>query len=319
MMAEKINGPKCLCGSNEYRIKQKGHYTLQGKQIDFSLLVCTICGLKRTYPLPISHNNRYEEEQNAEGVIRNETEVNRAVFSLLASDLISVFKHYKKSGNLLDFGCGSGVLLREASPGFTPYGIELSERLKDFCKNSGINTLEEQNLLSDSFENFFDVIVMSQVMEHLYDPQSTLKLLMRTLKKDGVFVISVPNNNTILSKIQGVNYFPLQPECHLWHFTSKTFYRNLTIPGLVFSRSIISSRDFYFTKFLTIIQAGSVKEHTIRGNSISAKFSSFFMKIHKISGGSFNSFFALIIKVVFKLLCQARIFGDNLIIVARKS
>ena len=136
-MRKRIIGLKCLCGNEVYYFRQNGVYKKNTRDVSFTILGCTHCGLNRTFPLPDNHNSRYEEVKNAEGVILNETIINKSVFQYLSHDLISVFRKYKTNGTILDFGCGSGVLLRTSSKDFIPYGIELSETLNNFCRNNG--------------------------------------------------------------------------------------------------------------------------------------------------------------------------------------
>jgi len=43
------------------------------------------------------------------------------------------------------------------------------------------------------YNNFFDVIILGDVLEHLIDPWTTLKKLKLYLKDDGIIVASIPN------------------------------------------------------------------------------------------------------------------------------
>ena len=42
-------------------------------------------------------------------------------------------------------------------------------------------------------EGYFDIILLGDVVEHLFDPWSFLQKMSRLLKKDGIFIASLPN------------------------------------------------------------------------------------------------------------------------------
>jgi SAM-dependent methyltransferase len=47
----------------------------------------------------------------------------------------------------------------------------------------------------------FDVIIFSDVLEHLYDPVGIIKSYQSVLKQDGIIVVTVPNIANIFSRI----------------------------------------------------------------------------------------------------------------------
>lgn len=86
---------------------------------------------------------------------------------------------YKTSGNILDIGTASGFLLEEAKKmGFEPYGVELSEYSSSIAKKKfGNDRIYNGTLETSPFkESFFDVITMTDLLEHIQDPISTLKI-----------------------------------------------------------------------------------------------------------------------------------------------
>jgi len=60
----------------------------------------------------------------------------------------------------------------------------------------------EENVSSLPFpENFFDVIICADVLEHLIDPWKVVKELKRYLKPEGYFIASIPNIREIKTMI----------------------------------------------------------------------------------------------------------------------
>ncbi len=69
--------------------------------------------------------------------------------------------------------------------GFSPYGVEISEYGASLAKRKfGDNKIFNGKLEDANFEsNFFDTITMFDVLEHVYDPISTLKAVNPLLSK----------------------------------------------------------------------------------------------------------------------------------------
>lgn len=102
-------------------------------------------------------------------------------------------------GKLLDVGCGGGRFLnRMKRQGWQVEGTDFDEQAtKKVTSRYGIKThvgdLPQCALPADSF----DVITMSQAIEHLYDPLTTLRECLRILKPGGLLVMTTPNAKSI--------------------------------------------------------------------------------------------------------------------------
>jgi ubiquinone/menaquinone biosynthesis C-methylase UbiE len=102
----------------------------------------------------------------------------------------------------LDVGAGSGALIwRAKEMGFSElYGIDVSKNVIDKCrqylKNHSVKAkLSRQNIdAGTSFKkNYFDAITMIAVFEHIVDPHFVLSEVHRILKRNGQFIVEVPN------------------------------------------------------------------------------------------------------------------------------
>lgn len=96
---------------------------------------------------------------------------------------------------ILDIGIGAGILGRWfSSKDYEICGIEpnpiWAREAKEYYKDIFIGTLEETP--TDFFQDV-DVVVCGDVLEHMADPKSTLKMVVSIHKKGTVFIISVPN------------------------------------------------------------------------------------------------------------------------------
>jgi 2-polyprenyl-3-methyl-5-hydroxy-6-metoxy-1,4-benzoquinol methylase len=140
------------------------------------------------------------------------------------------FEKYVKRGRLLDIGCGTGnFVFRARELGWEAYGVEVSKRYSDLLRHelrlNVVNTsVEEANFSS----NFFDVVILNHVLEHLCDPKSVLKKIHKFLKQGGILVLYMPNElESLYSKLMLENFlFYFQPRDrptdHLYFFNKKT-------------------------------------------------------------------------------------------------
>lgn len=106
----------------------------------------------------------------------------------------------------LDVGFGTGRWLQWMKQSGASYlgGLDISreavERASDLCDRVAIADLEGDPF---PFENdFFDVVVSFEVLEHLRDPSLYLTEISRVLKKDGISLVSFPNLTSFGSRIR---------------------------------------------------------------------------------------------------------------------
>lgn len=98
---------------------------------------------------------------------------------------------------ILDYGCGAGRILKEFSYENDCFGVELNEVAAAEARLNGLQIIGDENLDSGIYNNFFDIIVLADVFEHLYTPLETLKIFAKCLKKGGVLLISTGNSQAI--------------------------------------------------------------------------------------------------------------------------
>jgi len=96
------------------------------------------------------------------------------------------FVGFNEESRVLEFGTGIGQNLRFIK---NKYGYDINRELYPILKENGINTFDSIDKIPD---NFFDEILVCQVLEHLENPIKILKLLRKKLKKDGKIRIVVP-------------------------------------------------------------------------------------------------------------------------------
>lgn len=96
---------------------------------------------------------------------------------------------------ILDVGCGSGNLLLSLTTKKYKnfFGIDTSQYAIDECSRLGIKNVFLRDGSKTGFpSNFFDVIVASDVLEHINNEEQAISEWFRVLKKGGKLILSVP-------------------------------------------------------------------------------------------------------------------------------
>ncbi len=171
-------------------------------------------------------------------------------------------QYYLKRGQkVLDIGCGSCVSILEAkSYGADVYGLETDTNIKSISEKLNLKINFGTIYTQDLPANFFDVIIMNQVLEHFPDPDLSLKKLEKNLKSNGKMIIVIPNSNSFWKFLTGIKWINWHVPYHLHHFNERNF------------RIMINKCNFKVTKkktitpnIWTIMQIKSIFKRPIKG------------------------------------------------------
>jgi len=138
------------------------------------------------------------------------------------------FIKHCKGVRYLDFGCGSGVALRQnlsIRPNLKCYCIDIENFSKDLPKNVGFVPYDGTNV---PFHNdSFDVITANHVLEHTHNPNLILLELKRILKVGGEIFIETPNNRSLWGrpggKFAGTVHF-YDDKSHICPYSNQALY-----------------------------------------------------------------------------------------------
>ena len=150
-----------------------------------------------------------------------------------ATYIYDFIKYYHVSGHidLLDIGCGRGGVLHfleKKIPNIrsaTGYTLDMNE--KPFAKKMDIVYKNFENLIIN--DNTFNLVIMSHILEHFYDPVKAMKNVWKITKPGALVYIEVPNLYWTEVRIPSV----FCPE-HLSYFTptslANIYYQERFVP-----------------------------------------------------------------------------------------
>lgn len=176
----------------------------------------------------------------------------RPYFEIANPEIPNILDSLPRGLSVLDVGCGSGVHGAELkrAHGHRVTGVDLSElsiaKAKTRLEEAYVADVTKPELYPFFGSRRFDVIVFSDILEHLYDPSSVLSSHYHLLAPGGHVLISLPNVaiwNVRLSVLAG--RFEYQDtgtldRTHIRFFTRSTFRRFAREAGLEISKRRIT-------------------------------------------------------------------------------
>ena len=147
-------------------------------------------------------------------------------------ELLDRFEPYRKSGRLIDVGCGAGLFLRVAAKrGWEVHGTEFGERAIAACKANGIKMIKGQLVAGNYPPGYFDVVCSFEVLEHLSHPDPELRQMVVILREGGLLYATTPNFNCLARRLDPSNWNVASYPEHLNYFTPASFDRLMSRTG----------------------------------------------------------------------------------------
>lgn len=259
-----------LCGADRYSVVYKTYtgdisaleegYKITDHSVNAPLRIvkCRFCGLVYANPRPAPSRLASIYKCMKDDLYVEEEEGRR----LSSAPTLRVLKRMHKPGKLLEVGCATGFFLDEArKAGWEVFGLELSAWAAGYARDKlGLSNILECALEDAKYpENYFDAVIMKDVIEHLPDPKNMLSRLRKVLKSDGVICVNTPDIDSFVSRMLKARWWGVKQQ-HLTYFTKKTLFKMLNAAGFtpvrakshtrVFSLKYWSSRLESHSKFL---------------------------------------------------------------------
>lgn len=237
--------PVCEVAPTKYVGRRGGAAHRAGAGVECEIWRCGLCGL--LFPNPMPHPvgglaqhygieaDDYFQHHELEG--KDES----ARFMLDQAERLAG----GSGGRLLDIGAGRGELLKIARErGWEAVGLEPSATFAQYAARYSGAEIRGESIERAGFEpGSFDVVILSGVLEHLYDPSGTVGETARVLRPGGALFIDVPNETglyfrvgNLYQRLRGrdwaVNLSPTFAPFHVFGFSAKSLRALLSKHGL---------------------------------------------------------------------------------------
>lgn len=218
---------KQFCWSCSGKLEQSNWKDISG----LCLVKCEKCQLIQSEYLPTDellgelYNDKIYNDFYDSHVLENHNKRKEAFGRERVNDWLKYYGKEKPS-SILEIGCGSGFTLSAAKDlGLDVYGLELSEKCVEFCRNIGLKNVYRKDLSEFAIESNqkFDVIAMYDVLEHIPNPLNAIKDLRKLIKKNGLLTFYVPNADSFIINTldSSATQWVWQP-FHLSYFNKKS-------------------------------------------------------------------------------------------------
>ena len=244
-----------LCNTSSYRVECFARDELRNKEHRlYRYVKCLACGTVYLNPLP--HFNNLSELYSSDYHIWNKNRI-KLFFHYALIDLpqYQQVKRFRKSGSLLDIGCGMGTFLAclQGKGGWVVAGTEPSSygceaAFKEFGLSLWQGTLEEASFE----ERSFDVITLWDVLEHVENPRLLLKEIFRLLREDGIFLMTMPNIDSLDFPLFKGRWYYLTAPYHFSFFTPQRLLSLLREEGFTIISARTTLLSLYDTAFCSV-------------------------------------------------------------------
>lgn len=135
-------------------------------------------------------------------------------------EIVSTFEPYRKNDRLLDVGFGAGSFLEAAARNnWQACGVEVSQTAVEHVRERGFEVYCGELREAGYPDDHFDVIVASEVLEHVPAPLALLEDIARVLRPGGLLWATTPHGRGISARVLGLEWSIVCPPEHLQLFS----------------------------------------------------------------------------------------------------
>ena len=246
-----------ICDSTEFdHIITSNDYTVS--QNPFNIVGCMQCSFRFTNPRPTNDNlpefyksiNYISHSNTKKGFV---SQAYHLVRRYTLNQKLKLLKSNVAVGNLLDYGCGTGMFLKETnSKGWNSFGVEPDEGARELSNSNKKLAFENKQELN-AFDPLitFNAITLWHVLEHVTDLPETLNFFKQKLNPNGALIIAVPNYNSYDAKHYKAHWAAYDLPRHLYHFEAKTISQLLAKYGFALNETYPMKFDSFYVSMLS--------------------------------------------------------------------
>lgn len=224
----------------------------------FNIVECKNCSFLFTNPRPSNNDlpsfyksiNYISHSDTKKGII---SQIYHLVRKYTLNQKLKLLNSHVDFGNLLDYGCGTGMFLKQAvAKGWSSLGIEPDKGAREMAnsdKHLAYSNKEELNTANPLIT--FNAISLWHVLEHITDLHESLNFFKQKLNKNGILIIAVPNFKSYDSKYYKEFWAAYDLPRHLYHFESKTICQLMYKHGFKLKQTYPMKFDSFYVSMLS--------------------------------------------------------------------
>ena len=261
-----------------YNLDYKGESFYSEKNFNLSVYRCLRCGL-----IALDFDSDRENREEIHNFWWEKTWLDtyssfKEKMNLNYIEKLRFFENKIHGRKILDVGCGCGFFLSVAKKGgWDTVGVDISQPATDYAKNIlGLEVLHSTVSETNFPNDYFDLITMWDVLEHLDNPSGVMNELRRILKPKGLLVIETPNVLSLTHLIAHISYKlsfgkfiyfvkKIYIPSHLFYFSKRTLVNMLRRSGFIYDEKKIPFKSL-FNDLDIIFSANRSKEKWARNN-----------------------------------------------------
>lgn len=256
---EKINCPLCKCDGNKSQIIFSSHDDRYGHTEIFNVVKCKNCGFVYVNPrlnvetITEWYTKDYSSDGLQKQIPKGSKRRVRAIWHKISGN--PGVEYIDVKGRVLEIGCNQGQLIEYfKNKGLEVHGVEINPEAVKICRENSLNVFCGDLIEAQYPDDFFDTVILSNVIEHIYSLDSLLKELKRILKKGGKIYIYTMNYESIWRSIFKSCWIHWHLPFHIYFFHTDSLSKVLKTHGFVIleARSLTPTNWFTLSLFLTI-------------------------------------------------------------------
>jgi SAM-dependent methyltransferase len=217
---------------------------------EFQLVDCGDCGFRFTNPRPTQNAiGKYYQSENYISHSNRKQGIQDRLYQFARSwalgNKYKLVHRYQAQGRVLDIGCGTGEFLAHLmSRGYLVEGVEPELKAREQAiANHSIPVVPSVEQIPN--KEYYQVITMWHVLEHVPDIRATFKKLFALLADRGVLIIAVPDRESWDNQHYAEHWAAWDVPRHLSHFRRQDIHRLLNEHGF----ELLTTRKMWLDAF----------------------------------------------------------------------
>ena len=164
--------------------------------------------------------------------------------NIITQQLINL--NISSSAKILEIGCSGGALLNQLkSLGYTDlHGIDISKSAIELSIQRGVANTHEMDAIDLNFDSsYFDVVIASDILEHIEDDSKALEEWKRVLKDKGCLILYVPALKSLWSNHDEINH-------HFRRYEKNQFKKLLISSGFHLTKLSFWNFTLFFPSYI---------------------------------------------------------------------